>query len=90
VATVVVVCCVDGGDDGDDTADVGGVTTDDAKGGFTVFAIPHMRDSVVLIILRSGLLGSHIFALISGDIVVLGELEVNDGDGADNVGEDDC
>ena len=67
-----------------------GVAAADNKGGFTVFAIPHMRDSVVLIILRSGLLGSHIFALISGDIVVLGELEVNDGDGADNVGEDDC
>ena len=67
-----------------------GVAAADNKGGFTVFAIPHMPDSVVLIILRSGLLGSHIFALISGDIVVLGELEVDDGDDADNVGEDDC
>ena len=48
------------------------VAATDNKGGFTVFAIPHMRHSVVLITLRSGLLGSHIFALISGDIVVLG------------------
>ena len=47
-----------------------------------------MRDSVVLTTLRSGLPGSH-FALISGDIVVLGELAVDGGDDADNVGEDD-
>ncbi len=72
VTTVVVVCCFDGDDD--DTADVGGVTTDDAKGDFSVFAIPHMRDSVVLITLRSGLLGSHIFALSSDDIGLLSEV----------------
>jgi hypothetical protein len=30
--------------------------------------------------LRSGLLGSHIFALISGDIIVLGEPAVDGGD----------
>ena len=70
---VVVVCCVDGDDD-DDTPDVIGVTADDTKGGFTVFAIPHMRDSVVLITLRSGLLGSHIFALSSDDIGLLSEV----------------
>ena len=50
----------------------------DANGGFTVLAIPHMRASVVLTILRSGLLGLHIFALSSGDIIVLGELAVDD------------
>ena len=71
---VVVVCCADGDDDDDDTADVDGIAADDAKGGFTVFAIPHMRDSVVLITLRSGLLGSHIFALSSDDIELLSEL----------------
>jgi hypothetical protein len=62
------------GDDDDDTADVGGVAADDAKGGFTVFGISHIRDSVVLTILRLGLLGSHIFALSSDDIGLLGEL----------------
>jgi hypothetical protein len=70
---VVVVCCVDGDDD-DDTADVGGVAVDDATGGFTVFGIPNMFYSVVLTTLRLGLLGSHIFALSSGDIGLLGEL----------------
>jgi hypothetical protein len=70
VVGFVVVCCVD-----DDTADVGGVVADDNKGGFTVFGIPHIFDSVVLTTLRLGLLGSHIFALSSADIVVvLGEL----------------
>jgi hypothetical protein len=78
---VVVVCC--GGDD-DDIADVGGVA-DDNEGGFTVFGIPHICDSVVLTTLRLGLLGSHILALISGDIVVLGELVAAvDGDTADD------
>jgi hypothetical protein len=47
-----------------------------------------MRASVVLTTLRSGLLGSHIFALSSDDIGLLTELPV----GGDNVGEeeDDC
>ena len=44
---------------------------DDAKGGFTVFELPHIRASVVLTTLRSGLLGSHIFALTSGDIITV-------------------
>jgi hypothetical protein len=65
----VVVCC--GGDD--DTADVGGVV-DDNEGGFIVFGIPHICDSVVLTTLRLGLLGWHIFALSSSDIVLLNEL----------------
>jgi hypothetical protein len=81
VGSVVDVCC--GGCDGadDDTALVGGVA-DDGKDGFTVLEIPHIRASVVLTTLRSGLLGSHIFALSSDDIdlLTLGE---------DNVGEDD-
>jgi hypothetical protein len=77
-----VVCC--GGDD-DDIADVGGVAD---KEGFTVLGIPHMRASVVLTTLRLGLLGSHIFALSSADIVVvLRELAAAGGD--DDVGEDD-
>jgi hypothetical protein len=84
-ATVVVGDGCIGGDD--DTADVGGV---DGNEGFTVLGIPHMRDSVVLTTLRSGLLGSHIFALSSDDIGLLTELPV----GEDNVGEeeveDDC
>jgi hypothetical protein len=86
---VVIVCCVGGGggddDDDDDTADVGGA---DGNEGFTVLGIPHMRASVVLTTLRSGLLGSHIFALSSDDIGLLTELLV----GGDNVGEeeDDC
>jgi hypothetical protein len=72
---VVVVCCAGDGGDEDDTADVGGVADDDAKAVFTVFGMPHMRASVVLTTLRLGLLGSHIFALSSTDIVVvLGEL----------------
>ena len=58
-----------------------GVAADGAEVDFIVFAIPHMRASVVLTILRSGLLGSHIFALISGDIIVIGELSL---DGDDN------
>ena len=84
VAVVVVVFCGDGsGDDGDEddaAADDGGVAVGDGdnKDGFTVFGIPHIRDSVVLITLRSGLLGLHIFALSSGDIIVLGELGVDD------------
>jgi hypothetical protein len=83
---VVVVCCVAADDDDDDTADVGGVAAD-AIGGFTVFAIPHKRDSVVLTTLRSGLLGSHIFALSSDDIGLLGELlPLPPDDGSD----DDC
>ncbi|MFL6342849.1 MAG: hypothetical protein ACJ72U_15055 [Nitrososphaeraceae archaeon] len=54
---VVVVCC---GDD-DDTADVGSGVAAYNEGGFTVFGIPHICDSVVLTTLRLGLLGSHIF-----------------------------
>jgi hypothetical protein len=70
--------------DDDDTADVGGVAA--GNEGFTVFGIAHIRASVVLTTLRLGLLGSHIFALISGDIVVvLGELAV-----AGGVAADDC
>ena len=82
-----VVICRD-----DDTADVGGgVADDDTKRGFTVFGIPHIFDSVVLTTLRLGLLGSHSFALSSGDIVVvLSELPVGGDDDADSVGEDDC
>ena len=49
VVGFVVVCC------DDDTADVGGVA-DDNKGGFTVFGMPHIFDSVVLMTLRLGLL----------------------------------
>jgi hypothetical protein len=59
--------------------------TDGDKGGFTVFEMPHMRASVVLTTLRAGLLGLHSFALISGEMVVLGELPT-DADG----GGDDC
>jgi hypothetical protein len=79
---VVTVFCV--GDD-EDTADVlFGVGTADAKAGFTVFGIPHICDSVVLTTLRLGLLGSHNFALISGNIVVvLGEISAAGGDDAD-------
>jgi hypothetical protein len=77
VGFVVTVCCV--GDD-EDSADVlCDVGTADARPGFTVLAMPHMRASVVLTILRSGLLGLHIFALISGDIALLGELAVDGG-----------
>jgi hypothetical protein len=69
-----VVCC--GGCNDDDTADVGGGVADDNNiGGFTVFGMPHIFDSVVLTTLRLGLLGLHIFALSSADIaVVLSEL----------------
>src|SRR5919197_9833 len=77
VATLAIAGCVVVCGGGDDTADVGGgAADDDNKGGFTVFVIPHIRDSVVLTTLRLGLLGLHIFALISGDIfvVVLTEL----------------
>jgi hypothetical protein len=45
-----------------------------------------MRASVVLTTLRLGLLGLHIFALISGDIALLGELAV---DGGNIVGGED-
>jgi hypothetical protein len=70
VGFVVAVCC--GGGDDDNTADVGGgVADDDNKDGFTVFGIPHIFDSVVLTALRLGLPGLHIFALSSGDIVVV-------------------
>jgi hypothetical protein len=87
VGFVVVVCCVgDVDDDDDDTADVAaGVDADDNKDGFTVLEIPHIRASVVLTTLRSGLLGSHIFALSSDDIGLLRELPV----GGDNVGEEE-
>jgi hypothetical protein len=72
VGFVVVVCC--GGDDDDITADVGGGIAADNEGGFTVFGIPQIFDSVVLTTLRLGLLGSHIFALSSDEIVLLTEL----------------
>jgi hypothetical protein len=80
VAVVVVVFCGDGsGDDGDEddaAADDRGVAVGDGdnKDGFTVFGIPHIRDSVVLTTFRSGLLGSHIFALSPESIVLLDEL----------------
>jgi hypothetical protein len=73
VGFVVVVCCGGGGDD-DDTADVGGGVAADNEGDFTVFGIPQIVDSVVLTTLRLGLLGSHIFALISDEIALLSEL----------------
>jgi hypothetical protein len=73
--------CADGAADSDEVIVCG--AADDNKGGFTVFGMPHMCASVVLTTFRLGLLGSHIFALISGDIIVLGELAV-DGD------NDDC
>jgi hypothetical protein len=86
----IIFCCFGAasGDDfvavDDDTADVGGVAA--GNEGFTVFGIPHICDSVVLTTSRLGLLGSHIFALSSGDIVVvLGELAVDRG-----VAADDC
>ena len=84
---VVVVCCGDDDDDDDTTADVGGGIAADNEGGFTVFGIPHIFDSVVLTTLRVGLLGSHNFALSSGDIVVLSELlllAAGDEDGDDD------
>ena len=94
IVIVLLGNCANGAADGDEVVVRGvgvwcGVAADNNKGEFTVFAIPHMRDSVVLTTLRSGLLGSHIFALVSGDIVTLGELAVDGGDDADNVGEDD-
>jgi hypothetical protein len=46
--------CANGAADGDELTFCG-VANDD-KGGFTVFGMPHMRASVVLTILRSGLL----------------------------------
>lgn len=67
VGFVVVVVCW--GTD-DDTDDVGGVAADDVCG-FTVRGIPHIRDSVALTTFRLGLPGLHIFALISGDILVV-------------------
>jgi len=83
---VVVVCCA--GDD--DTADVGGIADDDAKAGFTVFGIPHMRASVVLTTLRLGLLGSHIFALSSGDIVPPDEVPLPAACTGDDDNDGDC
>ena len=82
--------CANGATDGgDEVVGFGGGATDDASDGPTVLGIPHMRASVVLTTLRLGLPGLHIFALISGDIVVLlGELVVDDG--GDIVGEDVC
>ena len=78
---VTNVCCV--GDD-EDSADVlCGVGTADARPGFTVLTIPHMRASVVLTTFKSGLLGSHILALSSSDIGLLTF-------GGDDVMEDDC
>jgi hypothetical protein len=74
VGFVVVVCCGGGGGDDDDTADVGGGVAADNEGDFTVFGIPQIVDSVVLTTLRLGLLGSHIFALISDEIALLSEL----------------
>jgi hypothetical protein len=91
IGFVVVVCCGGGGDgdDDDNTADVGGGIAADNEGGFTVFGIPQIVDSVVLTTLRLGLLGSHIFALSSGDIVVLlSELlppAAGDDDGDDDI-----
>jgi hypothetical protein len=87
VGFVVGACCIDG--DGD-TADAFGVFADDVFD-FTVRGIPHIRDSVALTTFRLGLVGSHIFALSSGDTDLLEELPVG-GDAADNVGEDegDC
>jgi hypothetical protein len=67
VGFVVIVACR-GADD--DTDDVGGVAADDVCG-FTVFGIPHIRDSVALTTFRLGLPGLHIFALSSGDIFVV-------------------
>ena len=74
VVVAVGFVVADDDDDDDNTAEVGGVA-DNVGDGFTVFGIPHICDSVVLTILRLRLLGSHIFALRSADIVmVLGEL----------------
>ena len=74
--------CANGATDGDDEVVVfGGGATVDASAGSTVLGIPHMRASVVLTTLRLGLLGLHIFALISGGIAaLLGELAVDGGD----------
>ena len=80
----------------DDTAvdeDVDGAAADDNAGDFIVFGIPHISDSVVLTALRPGLLGSHIFALSSGDIVAIllpsaGGDDWRDAFGVDD--EDDC
>ena len=82
---LVGACCIN-----DVTVDVFGVAAADAKGGFTVFGMPHIYASVVLTTFRFGFVGSHICALSSGDIDLLTELPVC-GDAADNVGEeDDC
>jgi hypothetical protein len=62
-----------------DTTDVVGVAAVVVVS-FTDFGIPHMRASVVLTTLRLGLPGSHIFALSSDDIAVLGELAAAGGD----------
>lgn len=47
--------------------DADGVPANEA---LTVLGIPHICDSVVLTTLRAGLVGSHNFALTSGDIVL--------------------
>jgi hypothetical protein len=80
----------------DDTAadDVDGVTADNVDD-FIVFGIPHISDSVVLTALRLGLLGLHIFALSSGDIIVLlppaGDDGWKDAAGIDGIdGKDKC
>jgi hypothetical protein len=84
---VAVVVCLGVDDDiDDDVCGVAVVVNDDIRG-FTVRGIPHMRDSVALTTFRLGLLGSHIFALSSGDIfVVLSESADRDCGGSD----DDC
>jgi hypothetical protein len=81
--------CANGAIDGDDEVVVfdGGVAADDSpSAGCTVLGIPHTRASVVLTTFRLGLLGLHIFALISANSAALFELAV---DGGDIVGEDD-
>jgi hypothetical protein len=80
--------CANGAIDGDEVVFDGGVAADDGpSAGCTVLGIPHTRASVVLTTFRLGLLGLHIFALISGNSAAsLVELAV---DGGDIVGEDD-
>lgn len=70
-AAVVVIRCVD-----DDCDDDGGdvAAADNSNEGFTVFGIPQMCASVVLTTFRLGLPGSHIFALRSGDKLLLTEV----------------
>jgi hypothetical protein len=88
VGFVVVVCCCGGDYEVDTGDDVGGVAAADPKGGFIVFGIPHILDSVVLTTFRLGLLGSQIFALSCGDIGLLDELLPAAGDD-DGGGDDD-